>query len=68
MAVVYLGLKDSDRTYKWLDNAFEKRSPFLISIASDPRWAASRGDSRFQSLWSRMTARTSATSITSKGQ
>ena len=63
MAMVYLGLKESDRTYEWLDKAFDDRSSFLISITSDPRWAASRGDARFQALWNRMTAKTSATSI-----
>lgn len=55
MAIVYLGLNDLDRTYEWLDQAYAKRSPFLISITSDPRWASSRNDSRFQSLWNRMT-------------
>jgi TolB-like protein/Flp pilus assembly protein TadD len=56
MAVVYLGLKDRENTYTWLDRAYQVRSPFLISIATDPKWSDSRGDTRFKALWNRMTA------------
>jgi serine/threonine-protein kinase len=55
IAVVYLGLKDGDNAYEWLNRAYVARSPFLISITTDPRWSASRGDSRFQEIWNRMT-------------
>jgi hypothetical protein len=55
IAVVYLGLKDGDNTYAWRDRAYAARSPFLISIATDPRWSASRSEARFQEVWSRMT-------------
>lgn len=55
IAVVYLGLKDEDNTYAWLDRAYAARSPFLVSIATDPRWSASRSDARFQEIWNRMT-------------
>jgi TolB-like protein/Flp pilus assembly protein TadD len=55
MAVVYLGLKDRQNTYAWLDRAYQARSPFLISIATDPKWSASRSDARFEALWNRMT-------------
>lgn len=54
MATVYLGMKDADRTYQWLNRAYEARSPFMISIATDPKWAASRGDRRFREMWDRM--------------
>jgi TolB-like protein len=54
-AVVYLGLKDRENTYAWLDRAYQARSPFLISIATDPKWSASRSDTRFEALWNRMT-------------
>ena len=54
MALVYLGMKDAERTYKWLDRAYDSRSPFMISIATDPKWAMSRGDPRFQKIWDRM--------------
>ena len=55
IAVVYLGLKDYDNTYAWMNRAYAERSPFLISIASDPRWSGSRSDPRFQEIWNRMT-------------
>ena len=64
IALIYLGLKDADRTYQWLDRAYEARSPFLISIATDPKWSDSQGDHRFQKLWNRMmeSGRSSASS------
>jgi TolB-like protein/Tfp pilus assembly protein PilF len=55
IAVVYLGLKDGDNAYTWLNRAYAARSPFLISITTDPRWSMSRSDSRFQEIWNRMT-------------
>lgn len=58
MAVVYLGLKDRANTYMLLDRAYQAHSPFLISIASDPKWSAWRSDARFEALWNRMTTQT----------
>jgi hypothetical protein len=55
MAVIYLGLKDRENTYAWLDRAYQSRSPFLISIATDPKWSDWRSDARFEALWNRMT-------------
>jgi len=55
MAVVYLGLKDRENTYALLDRAYQAHSPFLISIATDPKWFAWRSDARFEALWNRMT-------------
>jgi TolB-like protein/Tfp pilus assembly protein PilF len=56
MAVVYLGLKDHKNTYAWLNRAYQARSPFLISITTDPKWSAWWSDARFEALWNRMTA------------
>ena len=55
IAVIYLGLKDDDNTYAWLDRAYAARSSFLIGIATDPRWSGSRSERRFQEIWNRMT-------------
>jgi tetratricopeptide (TPR) repeat protein len=55
IAVVYLGLKDYDNTYAWLNRAYATRSSFLISIATDPKWSMSHSDARFQEIWNRMT-------------
>ena len=53
-AIIYLALKDENQIYAWLDKAYDIRSPFLISIATDPKWTGSQGDPRFQALWDRM--------------
>jgi TolB-like protein/Tfp pilus assembly protein PilF len=58
VAVIYLGLKDYDNTYAWLDKAYAVRSPFLISLASDPKWAAETSNPRLRALWNRMTTKT----------
>ena len=55
LAVIYRGLKDRENTYRWLDKAYDIRSPFLVSIATDPKWSGSQSDPRFQELWNRMT-------------
>ena len=54
ISLIYLGMKDRDRTYDWLNRAYEARSPFLISIATDPKWSRSRDDPRFQQIWDHM--------------
>jgi TolB-like protein/Tfp pilus assembly protein PilF len=66
-AVIYLGLKDRENTYAWLDRAYVARSPFLISIATDPKWSESQSDARFTALWNRMTGtkRNSVSSVPS---
>lgn len=56
VALIYLSVKDADNTYAWINKAFADRSPFLISIATDPKWDASRQDPRFQDMLSRITA------------
>jgi TolB-like protein/Tfp pilus assembly protein PilF len=58
VALIYLSLKDADNTYAWLNKAYDDRSSFLISIATDPKWIASRQDARFQDLLDRMTDHT----------
>lgn len=54
VAIIYLGLNDSKATYEWLNKAYDIRSPFLISIATDPKWSSSQADPRLQALWNRM--------------
>lgn len=55
VALIYLSLKDGDDTYAWLDKAYADRSPFLISMSTDPKWATSRGDARYQDMLGRIT-------------
>ena len=55
IAVIYLGLKNYDSTYEWLEKAYQVRSPFLISLASDPKWSGEVSNPRLRALWARMT-------------
>lgn len=55
VAVVYLSLGDRESTYAWLDKAYDVRSPFLISLATDPKWSDEASDPRLRALWNRMT-------------
>jgi TolB-like protein len=55
IAIVYLGLKDYDNTYAWLNRAYTARSSFLVSITTDPRWSGLRSDPRLEEIWNRMT-------------
>jgi hypothetical protein len=57
IAMIHLALHERGETYAWLDKAYIVRSPFLISLATDPKWSAAQGDPRFQTLWNRMTTR-----------
>lgn len=58
IAVIYLSMKDYENTYAWLDKAYAVRSPFLISLASDPKWSAETSSPRLRALWNRMTTKT----------
>jgi TolB-like protein/Tfp pilus assembly protein PilF len=62
VAIIYLALKDERDMYGWLDKAYSERSSFMISIATDPKWSATRDKPRFQALWSRMMRREYAAS------
>jgi len=55
VAVIYLSLGDRDSTYAWLDKAYAVRSPFLISLATDPKWSDEASNPRLRALWNRMT-------------
>ena len=55
IAVIYLSLGDRQSTYAWLDKAYEVHSPFLISLASDPKWSDEANNPRLRALWNRMT-------------
>jgi hypothetical protein len=53
IAMIYVGLHDSDKAFEWLDKAFFARDPLISTVPiglpwtglrEDPRYAASRGD------------------------
>ncbi len=50
IAMIYLGLGDLDRTFEWLEKAYEERSGFLAFIKVEPMLDALRGDPRFKAL------------------
>jgi TolB-like protein/Tfp pilus assembly protein PilF len=54
ISIIYLGLKDKDATYSWLAKAFAEKSPFLISILTDPKWLDSAADPSFQKVVTQM--------------
>lgn len=49
-AMLYLGLKDFDKTFEYLEKAFAERSGFLPFLKVEPMVDALRNDSRFQDL------------------
>ena len=54
VAVIYASLNSRPETFAWLDKAFDARSPFLISLPSEPKWDSWRSDPRLAALISRM--------------
>jgi TolB-like protein len=40
VSLIYLGMGDEQLTLQWLNRAYVVRSPFLISISSEPKWKA----------------------------
>jgi tetratricopeptide (TPR) repeat protein len=38
VSLIYLGMGDEQLTLQWLDRAYVVRSPFLISISTEPKW------------------------------
>jgi eukaryotic-like serine/threonine-protein kinase len=54
IAVLCAGLDDRDRTFQWLERAFEERSSFLSHINWDPRFDPLRVDPRFNQLITRI--------------
>ncbi len=54
IAVVQMGLGDSDQALEWLSKAYEERSGFLVYIKCDRRFDGLRSDPRFEGLLKRI--------------
>lgn len=54
IAVIYAGLDDKERTFQWLNTAYEDHSGFLFFVNSDPRFRPLRREAPFQDLLRRM--------------
>jgi len=54
IAVAYSGLDDREKTFEWLNRAYEEHAGYLAFISGDPRFKQLRSDRRFQDLLRRM--------------
>ena len=54
VALIFAGLNDKEQAMKWLQNAYEDRSHWLVWLNLDPRFDNVRSDPRFQELLQRM--------------
>jgi len=54
IATIYVGLKDKDRAFLWLDKAFQERADWMVFLNVDPRFDSLHSDPRFQDLKQRM--------------
>jgi TolB-like protein len=54
MAVVHLGLGESDEAFAWLEKALEERSSWMVYLNVEPRWGGVREDPRFRDLQRRV--------------
>jgi TolB-like protein/DNA-binding winged helix-turn-helix (wHTH) protein/Tfp pilus assembly protein PilF len=54
VALIYAGLNDKDLAVRWLENAYEDKSHWLVWLNLDPRFDNVRSDGRFEELLERM--------------
>ena len=54
IAAIYVGLKDKDQAFMWLDKAFQDRADWMVNLKVDPRFESLRSDQRFNELLRRM--------------
>ena len=50
VALVYAGLGENDKSFEWINKAYDERSNWLVWLKSDPRWDPIRSDKRFAEL------------------
>jgi tetratricopeptide (TPR) repeat protein len=53
-ALLYLSLGEKDKTFEWLNRAFENRAEWIIYLMVDPRLDALHSDPRFNDLSQRL--------------
>lgn len=54
VAIIYAGLGDRERTFEWLEKAYDSREEAMLFLNVDPTWDDIREDARFQSLLQRV--------------
>ena len=47
VAMVFASMNDRQKAFEWLNKGVAVRSPFMISLLSDPKWEPLRSDPRF---------------------
>ena len=55
VSLIYLGMGEEQLTLQWLHSAYAVRSPFLISIATEPKWKPMIGRPGLQAFLATMT-------------
>ncbi len=45
-----MGLGEKEKTFVWLNKAYDERSHWLVWLKSDPRWISIQSDKRFVEL------------------
>jgi tetratricopeptide (TPR) repeat protein len=50
VALVHAGMGNQGEALKWLENALDEKSHWLIWLKLDPRWTSLRTEPRFQAL------------------
>jgi len=53
-AYVYAGLRDKEKTFEWLEKAYQEHSAWLLWTGTDPRLDWVRSDPRFTNLLRRI--------------
>jgi len=53
-AAIYVGLKDKDQAFVWLNKAFQDRADWMVNLKVDPRFESLHSDPRFAELVQRM--------------
>jgi serine/threonine-protein kinase len=54
IALIYVGIGETDRAFEWLDKAYRERSDLLVYLRVDPRLDPIRSDERFDNLLKRV--------------
>jgi hypothetical protein len=54
MALAYVGMRDHEEAFRWLDRASEEHDPWLTTLNIDRAFEPLRGDARFAAIVRRM--------------
>ncbi len=54
-ALIYLGMRDEHPALQWLNRAYVVRSPFQISISTEPKWKGMIEQPGLQAFFAKMT-------------